>query len=285
MDYKGEFQTIDTEAKAYFLGFLYADGCLCDKNIYEKHIRLSLTDKQIIDDLYIHFPFFNKEIFDFSKYNKNCQVQYRLRKTCKEMFKDLKTHGLIERKSYENKIYLHIPKIDESLIRHFLRGYFDGDGSINISKNRPNGRRIEFCSVSEELIKEVHAHLKSKNIEFYKIRTKKNSDQLLYTMEATKTEIVLRFYEYLYKDATIYLVRKWEKFQNYKLIDKKERHPDCILCGAVGKVLISSKRPNSKYMMQRYRCTSCNKGFSVPIAQIKSDELLENQEIDNQQPS
>lgn len=284
--YKREFQTIDTEAKAYFLGLMYADGCISNKvKNYQKCIRLSLTDVQIINDLHKEFPFFHKEVFDFSKYNKNCQVQYGLRKTSKELFEDLSNNGIFERKSYENKIKLKIPDIPDNLIRHFVRGYFDGDGSISTPKTRPNGRRVEFCSVSEELIKEIRTYLVKNNIEFYNIREKNSSDQVLYVLEACKTETILKFYELLYKDSTIFLKRKWDRFQNYKLVKRKDANPDCILCNSSGTVSKRASRVTKESIILRYKCSNCNKMFSIPQAQIKSDELLENQEIDNQQPS
>jgi len=209
--YNSEFQKIDTEAKAYFLGLMFADGCISNKkNNYQKCIRLSLTDSQIIDDLHVHFPFLNKEEFDFGKYNSNCHIQYGLRKTSVKMFDDLVKSGLFERKSYENKIHLKIPNIDENLIHHFIRGYFDGDGSINISTKRPNGRRLEFCSVSEQLLIDIFSFLKKNNIIFYEIRSKKNSDQILYSMEACKSSTVLSFYNFLYN-----------AFLNYELILKE----------------------------------------------------------------
>lgn len=273
MQYNNEFQKIDTEAKAYFLGLMFADGCISNKvKNYQKCIRLSITDSQLIDDLYEYFPFFHKEEFDFSKYNKNSQVQYGLRKTSVKMFEDLVSNGLFERKSYENKIYLRIPNIDMSLKHHFIRGFFDGDGSINISTKRPNGRRIEFCSVSRELIQEIYDYLKDNGIEFYNIREKSNPAQKLYTMEACKTEIVLKFYNFLYKDANVYLKRKFDKFQNLRLVDRKENNPKCPTCG--DRCLKGTARKNKNSISHRYKCKSCNKMFSIS-AQLKLDELLE----------
>lgn len=285
MDYNDEFQKIDTEAKAYFFGLMYADGCISNKvKNYQKCIRISMTDSQIIDDLHIHFPFMNKEKFDFGKYNKNSKIQFALRKTSVKMFDDLVNNGLFERKSYENKIFLKIPKINESLIPHFIRGFFDGDGSIHSATKRPNGRRIEFCSVSKEFLLEIDTFLKKNNINFYDIREKKGNFQILYSMEACKTETILKFYELLYKDATIYLKRKWEKFQNFRLIRRNENNPLCPKCSSI-EVHAGGTRKMKNGVSFRYKCIDCNKRFSIPKAHVKSDELLENQEIDNQQPS
>ena len=84
MDYNNEFKEIDSEEKAYFLGFMYADGCLSkikrSNSTYIKHqVQISLTDKQIIDDFKSLFPFFNLQVFDFGKYKSSWSKQYALR--------------------------------------------------------------------------------------------------------------------------------------------------------------------------------------------------------------
>ena len=111
-----------------------------------------MTDKQLIYDLHKHFPFFNLEVFDFGKYKPTWSKQYALRKASKSLFDDLSEKGILERKSGENSSKLSIPKIDKELIHHFIRGFFDGDGSINIPLRRPHLRRAEICGSSEEFL-------------------------------------------------------------------------------------------------------------------------------------
>ena len=93
MDYNNEFENIDNEQKAYFLGFMYADGCISNikrkqSNYVKPQVQISLADEQIIMELHKCFPFFNLQTFDFGKYNNKHSKQFALRKANKKLFTD-----------------------------------------------------------------------------------------------------------------------------------------------------------------------------------------------------
>lgn len=139
MEYNREFKIIDTEEKAYFLGLMYADGSISkitrkNSNYIKYQVQISLIDENLIKDLHKLFSFFNIQEFDFGKYKSNWSKQFALRKANKLLFDDLLNQGILQRKSKENKKNLKFPKIPQKFVSHFIRGYFDGDGSINISK-------------------------------------------------------------------------------------------------------------------------------------------------------
>ncbi len=281
MKYKGEFRTIDTEEKAYFLGFAYADGCISKKRGKGKVFRMSLADKDIIYQLQAIFPFFNIDTFDYSKYKENHSRQYAIRKENAELYNDLVLNGLLERKSGENAKNLRLPLLKESLWKHFIRGVFDGDGSINISKKRPNLRRIEICSGSKDFLLEIKFLLEEHSINCPIFREKFNNKSPLYVLEWINSKDIIDLREFFYKNSTIYLNRKKEKFDSFNIIDKKDNNPKCTYCNSPS--IKMGSRQMKHGLVYRYYCTKCNRRFSIQ-AQIKSDKLLENPEKDNQQP-
>lgn len=266
--YNNELSIIDTEQKAYLLGLLYADGCITigkGKKNKAYICRLSLTDKDIIQKLHKAFPFFNYEIFDFGKYGNNQKIQYALRKTSTKLFNDLKKNGLHERKSYQNKDLITLPNLKDHLISHFIRGYFDGDGSINISKKRPNLRRVEICSVTKELLLQFKQHLEKIGINCPIFREKSNLRiQTLYVLEWIKSEDILDLKHFLYNNSTLFIDRKKELFDSFIPIDKKFNNPPCILCNQEGCCVKRTARKMQYGTAYRYKCLNCNKCFTIP---------------------
>src|SRR5574344_1663522 len=120
------FEKIDTEEKAYWLGYLYADGYIGNDKI--NNIVLTSIDIE-------HMSLFTKAI-DLTikpRLDENAggfigsKPQARVNFSNKKMCKDLRRYGLFTKKSFEMET---LPDINSSLLNHFIRGYFDGDGSI-----------------------------------------------------------------------------------------------------------------------------------------------------------
>ena len=200
---------IDNEFKAYFLGIMMSDGYISTEN------RLGLRLKK--DDDY-----FVKEIF--SHFSKGYGLKSKgITLTSKILQSKLIDYGIIRNKT---NFELSIPKIDKNLIRHFIRGYFDGDGSISILKNKKYCQ-VYICSVSKNVLLEMKKFLEEHSIqtkiytEFrtnkkYKIRNKEFSNcKDMHTLRVEKHENLLKFYEFLYKECNIKLQRKYDKYKQY----------------------------------------------------------------------
>lgn len=256
-------------------------GCLVSnigvRRLNTNTVRISLTDEQLIDDLHKIFPFFNKGSCDFSKYNKNCKIQYSLSKKNKELFNDLYNIGVIPRKSAENSEKLFIPKIKKELISHFMRGYFDGDGSISIPTSRPNLRRVEICTTSYTLIADMITELKNSDINIPIFREKNKGlgkNKILYIIEWVKTSDILNLKNYFYKDCTICLTRKYNLFTTFIPINKTDRNPKCLNCGF--NCIRNGTRQTGVNKYIRYKCSQCGlNSQQLILAQIKEDELRE----------
>lgn len=132
---KDYFKIIDSEDKAYWLGFLYADGCInkCYRNKKLQGMHLELTvcekDKHHLSKfkwcLSSDVPIKKKIVL----LNKKEYVAYRLCICCTEICQDLIKLKCIPSKTYSIKFpsYEIVPKL---YMRDFIRGYFDGDGCI-----------------------------------------------------------------------------------------------------------------------------------------------------------
>lgn len=125
------FEVIDTPEKAYWLGFLYADGGI---SIRKKSCSLRINLKKEDDE---HLKKFLKAIK-----GEKFSIKYTTKHTKEKDYygcyinindnkivTDLIDKGCVPKKS----LILQFPseeQVPSFLVSHFLRGYFDGDGSI-----------------------------------------------------------------------------------------------------------------------------------------------------------
>lgn len=197
------FDSIDNESKAYFLGFLYADG-----NIFNNSIALSLQerDKGILE-------IFNSELssnrplrfIDYKSKNENWQNQYSLNIVNKHMAESLKKWGVIPNKS----LVLTFPTwIQKKLVPHFIRGYFDGDGCIVKKEKRATiiGTESFVMSVKDILSNElkINSHINFVN---------KDSESPVRELRISGGRQTKKFLDFIYSDSNYYLQRKHDLYQ------------------------------------------------------------------------
>lgn len=198
------FDTIDTEEKAYWLGFMYADGCIYSK---ENRIELSLQGSDI-NHLHKFAKFLENKKENFVKLNEGykngqydrCRVSFRSQK----VWNALNSKGCVPNKSLILKFPDRSIFSDESLIRHFIRGYVDGDGCLC------NTTKIELNILgTKEFLLEMQKYL-ALDREYPVYQTKPNKNT--YTFNLWCSTAILNM-KYLYENSTIYLDRKYEKFK------------------------------------------------------------------------
>lgn len=206
------FKVIDSEYKAYFLGLMIADGCVqnirkkSDKEWFSKSIslELSINDRYILDE-FAKCLVYTGKIHDHYK-NDELSTQI-IRFASSDMFNDLETYGVIPNKS---KIETYLPIIDPQLMRHLIRGIFDGDGTVYIGNNKFNWGFYGSYRLCNEISEFLKINIFSNNS--MPSVFNKGTVSFIYLHSKFRTPI---FFNYLYKDATIYMKRKKEKFEIY----------------------------------------------------------------------
>ena len=194
---KNYFETIDTEEKAYFLGFLMADGCISSSHV-NYHIKLELQEKDT--DVINAFLGAIGSKNTISKVRKGNYTGSSVSLSCKKMFYDMVNHGFLENKSGNEIIPDTIP---DELVHHFIRGYFDGDGCAS-----KDGRISIVGGV--EILKDIANRSEIDDYNIYEFK----STSVVCDLRYSKLGSSKSFYNYLYKDANIFLYRKWIRLFN-----------------------------------------------------------------------
>lgn len=207
------FEKIDTEDKAYFLGLLYADGNLATSE-YSVSISLQEKDRQILEVFKEKMNYSNTlKLVSYKK--KGYQDQYKLHFCNRKMYKDLVKLGCVPTKS----LVLKFPSaeiVPNTLLNHFIRGYFDGDGCVFITPDKKGGVIILG---TEEFLIDMNSLLQREC--GMKDRKPTKTQSKAYEYECRSKPEVKLFAEYIYRDATIFLRRKKEKFN--ELSDSQRR--------------------------------------------------------------
>lgn len=206
---------IDCEEKAYFLGIIYADGY---NNTDRGSISLGLkeSDRDVLDKLSgLIQPSKPLQFINYKEQNtkgyKNSKNQYRLVISSRRLSKRLSQLGCPKAKTHR----LHFPSnehIPNHLIHHFVRGYFDGDGSINSGERKYFAivGTVDFLDGLQELLVKELKFSKTKLI----VRHPERNNNIAALTKCGRNQCIV-FRDWLYKDAHIYLERKKKVFDTY----------------------------------------------------------------------
>lgn len=204
------FDVIDDEHKAYWLGFLYADGYILSKRnrVDRKNeqqsfgFAISVKDNELFEkfkkDLKAENPvhYYRNNSFPEAK-------EYgRILLTSQHTVDSLKKLGVMENKTF----FLKEPPIDKKWFPAFLRGYSDGDGSVYICKNGNFGWSILG---TKELLLSIQDFLGTRVQLSQRFPERENNN---YSLDYCGKVQVPKLLDILYKDATIYLTRKYQKY-------------------------------------------------------------------------
>lgn len=215
------FSKIETELQAYLLGFYAADGNINEKR---KTLRIHLQ-KQDSDLVYLYKDSISPDARVFTIQEHETTGRSGMKVTAHESFgvditssklcNDLVNLGIGYNKSYSD---LHIPEMPKKLIRHFIRGYFDGDGCFTewlaIEKGKSDRVRgkIDICgktiSIFDEFIKFFAEHDIKFNLNFLKRDN-------MYRMSTSSRKEIIKVFHLLYDDSNFYLSRKFNKFSHH----------------------------------------------------------------------
>ena len=205
------FENIDNEEKAYWLGFMFADGYI-ENN--ENHYGQDKFGLSLAQDSLDSIEKFKKSLKATNPINWDYSGQrYGKQPLCKMVLTSQKTvNDLIDKGCVKQKTLILEPpkKIPDDLIRHFVRGFFDGDGSL-IRYQRKNTTHISF-GINFTTTKSFAEWLYKINNSTGNIYKEKRREHTWY-YSFSGNQQVIKFYHWLYDDATIWMDRKYQKFQ------------------------------------------------------------------------
>lgn len=204
------FENIDTAEKAYWLGFLAADGCNYQRsenasiiiNIHQKdkeHLEkfLSFCDSNVLIQEY-------SQNFGYSNQTPMCKIVLN----SKKMSEDLADKGIIPNKS----LVLKPPKIQKNFYLPFILGYFDGDGSINKTSQYNN------YSISIQGTKEILEWIKKVLNWDTKLEQRNQSDKNSFYIRCGGTNKPYMLLKKCYDSSPIYLERKYKIYKELEQV-------------------------------------------------------------------
>lgn len=210
-----------SDEMAYVLGFLYADGDMidADSSSRSQYIKFSNKDREIIEKirsvLRAEHPIHSRPphmVLHKNGFYRSSELFF-LRIGSRRMFADLIELGLSPNKS---KI-MRFPAVPSKYLNHFIRGYFDGDGTIYIESRRNAGKkmsikraRTSFSSGSESFLKTLSNILaEAINVRRAKIYKGTRDFQIVYSIRES-----VKIFKFMYKNSRSLLLKR--KFDNFK---------------------------------------------------------------------
>lgn len=227
---KDYFSKINSSEKAYWLGFLYADGCICryykNDKLKQMNLELSLNAvdlhhlEKFRDCLESNVPIHERHI----KLNNSEYTAYRLNICSTKMCYDLIHLGCTPSKTFD----IRFPSdeiVPKEFKRDWLRGFFDGDGCISITQMNNKPHIVTTITGIEEMLKDISSFLLSEKILRKNPTLQKDKRSSAYSIYIHGTDTNKDWLDYLYKNSNIYLDRKYDKYINfykdYHEVDKR----------------------------------------------------------------
>lgn len=200
------FDVIDNELAAYWLGFIYADGCV--RNTF---LQVILSTKDT-EQLY--------KLRDFLKSDSPVRVEdyeYNTPRAALTVFSPHLTDRLRELGILPGRpnCLLATSAICPEVMHHFIRGFFDGDGSVD---KKPH---IIFCGNHDmmQFLRTYFAKIAGRNP-----KLKLRAHNSIYYLQYHRYHNAKAVTEVMYKDATIWLQRKRARIESWPVpLDNSER--------------------------------------------------------------
>lgn len=211
------FEKIDSRDKAYWLGVMYSDGCVCKRANGSYSISLEMIDKEHIEKFRNALDAFDHKVLIVHHKNfNNAKLSYAIHVYDKKMAQDLIKLGCIPKKSF----YLSsIPDIPRDFIYDFIRGFVDGDGCICYNKLHDT-YVFKLTGASPLFLENIMDVL-----EISKLSLNKCTDTS-YQVTSGKRDDIYRILTKLYEHSTYEtrLDRKFNKYQEFiEWYNKKNR--------------------------------------------------------------
>lgn len=287
------FKNLNQEKVVYWLGFCMADGCLSKTNVnsFVLKIKLQIKDEVHLSKFLNHIGSNSPIHIESSKILKKGCKEYICQPTCRiEISSKIIGLDLINLSCIPNKTK-HGCKISEliphQMMKHFVRGYFDGDGYILAEKTKynndswnKNGQIIFGLTGHITIMTQIHDFLVHElNLNHVKIQDYKTYASFRWKGSRQCKKI----YEWIYGESTVCLDRKKEIYDNYYA-----HYNDKKIYWTPEKLLTIAKQSNSwqdffkqmGYTTANYRIKSdivrilINNGWDCSMSSVNSSTIL-----------
>lgn len=218
------FETVNTEDKAYFLGLLYADGCVSIRNSnYELIISLVESDKHILDELKKRMgsdiPLYYIDYRRTGKHSAVVSNAYRLDITSKKLILDLVDKGMVPRKT---KVIRFPYWLCDDLRSHFLRGFLDGDGCIYTYSGKEFRKTTVIFVSADGFCRDIKSLLGERGIRSSIIPKRNGISEV--RVCGIRQSLPLLDYLYQGSDPSLRLGRKHDKYLEVKSFAEEKRY-------------------------------------------------------------
>ena len=210
------FSSIDTEDKAYFLGFLMADGYM-SRDLGHCSLGITASDQEVLIKL--------KQVLNLNSQiciqsaSEHRRAVATLYISSVQICKDLVYHGIVPRKTGKECLPDTVPR---HLIRHFIRGFIDGDGYISPNKQAC----LYIVGMSLNIMNSINDYFVETLQDFpggrigTRIDHRTGHKKYFFRTFAQNT---VNICNHIYKDAHIYLSRKYEAYMTFMSLRKESK--------------------------------------------------------------
>lgn len=222
------FRIIDSDIKAYWLGFIFADGYIRNKNSNPLlGISLSSKDKEHLEKFKTHIEYTGdiKEYKVTSGYKPG--ITYNRILLCgEEIFNSLSYYGLTPSKSLTVKAPKHV---ENYYYPSFIRGFFDGNGAIAKAGRTKNVQHYSIkISSTDNMLYFIKHQIELNGIATINKLTKRRPTDVVSSLEFGGNKQVLKFLHYIYDSSEVYLERKYDIFKRiYSCSVELSRNTKC----------------------------------------------------------
>lgn len=193
----------ENERMAYLLGFLASDGTIDKKNNRIK-VGLSSVDKDFLIMIKKELGY-EGDILDYQTSN-GFNVS-ELAFTSQQIKKDLAKYNIVPNKTFT---YTFPENLNKKYWIDFIRGYFDGDGSVSTAG--PHAIRWQICAANKQVLEKIiDFFYEEYNIEKVSILVQMKEHPLYYFQYSTTA--TKKIFSILYKENCLKLPRKYFKFK------------------------------------------------------------------------
>lgn len=207
---KDDYFSIPNSKMAYLLGFIAADGYI-PKTGHNLNINLAIIDKSFLEKIQQEIG--GRPIKEYIASNGHQFCAWSC--ASRQIQEDLAKYNIVNNKTFTHTFPKNLPDI---YWKDYIRGYFDGDGSIYEDMN---GMRWSIGSANEDVLKTINQYFNENcNLKIHTIYQNKREKAIEYVLRYRTQEAITIYNHLYYSGCELFLPRKYEKFT--ELINKKK---------------------------------------------------------------